>query len=194
MKKVFYPLACLAAGALVACGGQKSGSAQADQPNEVALAYSKSLKAPETDSLKLPVDENGYITIFDGKTFDGWRGYGKDKVPAKWTIEDGCIKFNGTGGGEAQDADGGDLIFAHKIMVYKGTVVHGQNDENVLEYHLWTKQWTDMLQASKFSEEKWPLAFELLNNCGGDNHEGFIGLQDHGDDVWFRNIRVKVLD
>ena len=55
MKKVFYPLACLAAGALVACGGQKSGSAQADQPNEVALAYSKSLKAPETDSLKLPV-------------------------------------------------------------------------------------------------------------------------------------------
>lgn len=87
MKKVFYPLACLAAGALVACGGQKSGSAQADQPNEVALAYSKSLKAPETDSLKLPVDENGYITIFDGKTFDGWRGYGKDKVPAKWTIE-----------------------------------------------------------------------------------------------------------
>lgn len=57
MKKVFYPLACLAAGALVACGGQKSGSAQADQPNEVALAYSKSLKAPETDSLKLPVDE-----------------------------------------------------------------------------------------------------------------------------------------
>ena len=67
-----------------------------------------------------------------------------------------------------------------KIMVYKGTVVHGQ--------------WTDMLQASKFSEEKWPLAFELLNNCGGENHEGFIGLQDHGDDVWFRNIRVKVLD
>ena len=119
MKKVFYPLACLAAGALVACGGQKSGSAQADQPNEVALAYSKSLKAPETDSLKLPVDENGYITIFDGKTFDGWRGYGKDKVPAKWTIEDGCIKFNGTGGGEAQDADGGDLIFAHKFKNFE---------------------------------------------------------------------------
>ena len=81
-----------------------------------------------------------------------------------------------------------------KIMVYKGTVVHGQNDENVLEYHLWTKQWTDLLQASKFSQDKWPLAFELLNNCGGENHEGFIGMQDHGDDVWFRNIRVKVLD
>ena len=81
-----------------------------------------------------------------------------------------------------------------KIMVYKGTVVHGQNDENVVEYHLWTPQWTEMLQASKFSQEKWPLAYELLNNCGGANREGYIGLQDHGDDVWFRNIKVKILD
>ena len=80
------------------------------------------------------------------------------------------------------------------IMVYKGTVVHGQNGENVVEYHLWTPQWTEMLQASKFSEEKWPLAYELLNNCGGENHEGYIGFQDHGDNVWFRNIRVKILD
>lgn len=76
----------------------------------------------------------------------------------------------------------------------KGTVVHGQNDQNVVEYHLWTPQWTEMLENSKFSSQKWPLAFELLNNCGGENHEGYIGLQDHGDDVWFRNIRVKVLD
>lgn len=81
-----------------------------------------------------------------------------------------------------------------KIMVYQGTIVHYQNDENVLEYHMWTPQWTDMLQASKFSQEKWPLAFELLNNCGGDEHEGYIGFQDHGNDVWYRNIRVKVLD
>lgn len=81
-----------------------------------------------------------------------------------------------------------------KILVYKGTVVHSQNGENVVEYHLWTPQWTEMLQNSKFSEEKWPLAFELLNNCGGENHEGYIGFQDHGDDVWFRNIRVKPLD
>ena len=81
-----------------------------------------------------------------------------------------------------------------KIMVYKGTVVHGQNDKNVVEYHLWTPQWTEMLEKSKFSPEKWPLAFELLNNCGGAQREGYIGFQDHGDDVWFRNIRIKVLD
>ena len=122
MKKVFYPLACcLAAGVLVSCGGQKkAGTAQEEQSaNEVALSYSKSLKAAETDSLQLPVDADGYITIFDGKTFNGWRGYGKDRVPSKWTIEDGCIKFNGSGGGEAQDGDGGDLIFAHKFKNFE---------------------------------------------------------------------------
>ena len=55
MKKVFYPLACcLAAGVLVSCSGQKkSGSAQEEQSaNEVALSYSKSLKAAEMDSLQ----------------------------------------------------------------------------------------------------------------------------------------------
>ena len=101
MKKVFYPLACccLAAGVFASCGGQKKVNAPEEQ--KVALSYSKSLKAPETDSLNLTVDKDGYITIFDGETFNGWRGYGKDRVPSKWTIEDGCIKFNGSGGGEA---------------------------------------------------------------------------------------------
>ena len=82
-----------------------------------------------------------------------------------------------------------------KIMVYKGTVVHGQNGTNVLEYHLWTPKWTQMLQDSKFAQGgDFPYAFNLLNNMGGENHQGYIGLQDHGDDVWYRNIRIKLMD
>ena len=65
MKKVFYPLACccLAAGVFASCGGQKKANAPEEQ--KVALTYSKSLKAAETDSLNLPVDENGYINLTD---------------------------------------------------------------------------------------------------------------------------------
>lgn len=284
MRKLFLlSIIFITAGLMVACGGKTKQTEE-----ETVIPEYVVLDNPQVDLNDFEVDEDGYIVLFDGETFNGWRAYGKDVIPGKWTIEDGTIKFNGSGGGEAQDGDGGDIIFSHqfknfelelewkvskggnsgifylaqevetkdpnsgeprmepiyisspeyqvldnenhpdaklgkdgnrqsaslydmipadpqnskpygewnkaRIMVYKGTVVHGQNDENVLEYHLWTQQWTDMLQASKFSEKAWPLAFELLNNCGGENHQGYIGLQDHGDDVWYRNIRIKILD
>ena len=70
-----------------------------------------------------------------------------------------------------------------EIIVYKGTVVHKQNGENVLEYHLWTPEWNKMVAGSKFP---------ALNKDWADvAKKGYIGLQDHGDDVWFRNIKIK---
>lgn len=80
-----------------------------------------------------------------------------------------------------------------KIIVKGNLVQHFQNGVKVVEYTIGTKEWTELLQKSKFSEDKWPLAFSLLNNVGGDSKSGLIGLQDHGDDVWYRNITVKEL-
>lgn len=80
-----------------------------------------------------------------------------------------------------------------KIVVKNGKVTHYQNGVKVLSYQLWGEEWINLLQSSKFSEKNWPLAFELLKNCGGDGHKGYFGFQDHGDEVWYRNIRVKVL-
>ncbi len=77
-----------------------------------------------------------------------------------------------------------------KIKVDNGTVTHYQNGEQVVQYTIGTPEWTALLRNSKFSQEKWPLAFELLNKVG---QPGFIGLQDHRDDVWYRNIRLKIL-
>jgi len=71
-----------------------------------------------------------------------------------------------------------------KITVYQGTVVHWMNGENVLEYHLWTDDWKAMCADSKFKD--WP---DFINTA----EEGYIGLQDHGNDVWFRNIKIKEL-
>ena len=71
-----------------------------------------------------------------------------------------------------------------KILVYDGTVVHYMNGEAVLEYHLWTQDWKEMCANSKF--KNWP---DFINTAS----EGYIGLQDHGNDVWFRNIKIKEL-
>jgi hypothetical protein len=72
-----------------------------------------------------------------------------------------------------------------EIMVYKGTVIHKQNGEVVVEYHLWTEDWNAMVADSKFPG--------LNPDWANVAKEGYIGIQDHGDDVWFRNISIKEL-
>ena len=58
---------------------------------------------------------------------------------------------------------------------------------------LWSSEWKAMLDDSKFSEEKWPESYPYMINAGGDKREGYIALQDHGTEFWFRNIRLKEL-
>ena len=72
-----------------------------------------------------------------------------------------------------------------EIMVYRGTVVHKQNGEQVLEYHLWTEDWNKMVADSKFPG--------LNPDWANVPETGYIALQDHGDDVWFRSIKIKEL-
>ncbi len=81
-----------------------------------------------------------------------------------------------------------------RIIVKDGKVMHWLNEIKVVEYSFIGQQWIDLLQSGKFGQTKWPLAFEVMKNCGGNDHKGYIGLQDHGDDVWFRNIRIKFSD
>lgn len=72
-----------------------------------------------------------------------------------------------------------------EIICFKGTVVHKQNGETVVEYHLWTDDWKALVADSKFPA--------LNENFANVAEEGFIALQDHGDDVFFKNIKIKEL-
>lgn len=239
---------------------------------EYAQKYTQ-LEKPQVDLSTFKKDKNGYITLFDGTSFDGWRGYGRDAVTDKWVLDDGAMKFD-----SQKSGTGGDIIFSHrfknyelelewkiaqngnsgilyliqevpgqspaasspeaqvldneghpdaklgkdgnrksmslydlipavpqnaksygkwnkaKIRIENGKVTHYQNGKKVVEYTLWTPEWIKMLDNSKFNVNGWTDAYYLMTNAGGVNREGYIGFQDHGDDVWFRNIKVKMLD
>ena len=233
----------------------------------VSIAFFSCTSTKTTlNSLSKEESKDGTILLFDGKTTDMWRGYGKTDFPKGWVIEDNAIKCIGSGKGEA--GQGGDIITKEKfgnfeltlewkiseggnsgifylaqeiagdpiwksapemqvldnakhpdakmgvdgnrqagslydlipakpqnakpagewnkvkIVVYKGTVVHYQNGVQVLEYHLWTDDWKKMCANSKFKD---------FTNFVNTAAEGYIGLQDHGDDVWYRNIKIKKL-
>jgi len=289
MKKISYFLSIVAIASLsVACKSKTEvidPKLTVENEFETLIPATKETPAfvlvnrPQVNLDEFQKDENGYIVLFDGETFTGWRGYNRDDMPGKWIIEDGTMKIRGSGQGEAHTEDGGDIIFAHKfknfellfdwkvadgsnsgvfylareikgepiwisspeyqildnighadaqlgiagnrqsaslydmipavpqnanpvgewnqggVLVFKGTVVHKQNGKNVVEYHLWTPKWNEMVANSKFKPGgDYPLAYFLLTNLGGEEREGYIGLQDHGDDVWFKNIRIKILD
>ena len=70
-----------------------------------------------------------------------------------------------------------------RIVVNGAHVEHWLNGEKVVEYELWSDKWKAEVAASKFKE--WPTY--------GMSKSGLIALQDHGADVAFKNIKIKVL-
>ena len=70
-----------------------------------------------------------------------------------------------------------------RIKVKDGHVEHYLNGEKVVEYDLWSPEWNEMIAKSKFAD--W--------DAYGQARKGYIGLQDHGNQISFRNIRIKRL-
>lgn len=71
-----------------------------------------------------------------------------------------------------------------RIIARADNVEHWINGERVVAYTLRSEDWNRRLAASKFSTMP----------DFGTRAAGHIAFQDHGDDVWFRNIRVRTLD
>ena len=210
-------------------------------------------------------ENEAWEVLFDGSSFDAWKGYLTDEVPETWKIEDGALTFyppenrpegasynivtrkeftsfalslewriteKGNSGifwavvedeqypeayqtgpeiqvldnvGHPDNSDASHQAGALYDMVAPSedvtktpgewnhcvlTVDYGKNqgsvmlnDVKIVEFTPSGEAWEAMVANSKFAD--WP-GFAKTNT-------GKIGLQDHGDIVSFRNIKIKEL-
>ena len=211
--------------------------------------------------------KDGWVLLFNGKDFTGWRQCNGTEMPKNWILEDNAMKvFTGEGKTPGSGANG-DVVYGVKkfknfelsidwkaskgansgiffnvrevpgqpvyyaapeiqvldnvdatdnkvashlagslydmiaadpktvhpagewntivIKMENGKVTHTQNGVKVVEYTMWTPEWDAAVANSKF--KSFPGWTE------GISKEGFIGLQDHGYPVWFRNIKIREL-
>ena len=70
-----------------------------------------------------------------------------------------------------------------RIIFTSNNVEHWLNDTKVLSFIPWTEQWYEKRNSGKW--DNFP--------DYGKYKKGYIGLQDHGSNLWFRNIKIKKL-
>jgi len=70
-----------------------------------------------------------------------------------------------------------------KIVVNKGKVEHWLNGVKVVEYQILSPDWEEKLKASKF------VGYPQF----GRATKGYIGIQDHGHTMDYRNIKIRPL-
>ena len=70
-----------------------------------------------------------------------------------------------------------------RIRVQDNRIEHWLNGVRVVESTRGSERWDALIANSKFAD--W--------HGFGTAEEGYIALQDHGDRVWYRNIRIRRL-
>jgi hypothetical protein len=70
-----------------------------------------------------------------------------------------------------------------RLISNKGHLEFWLNGNKQVETEMFTPAWEAMIKTSKFKDMP----------DFGKFHKGRISLQDHGDMVWYRNIKIKTL-
>lgn len=78
------------------------------------------------------------------------------------------------------DPDGWNEV---RIRLVNGKGTHWFNGQKVAEYEIGSDEWNERVAKSKFA--KWEGFAETA--------KGHIGLQDHGAEVAFRNVKIRVI-
>lgn len=223
--------------------------------------------AQDVNKLTPKEKKAGWVLLFNGKDFSGWRQCNGTAMPANWIIEDNAMKVIVGKGKNPGEGSNGDILYGEKkfrnfelsidwkaskmansgiffdvrevpgkpiyyaapevqvldndnatdnkiashlagslydmiaadpktvhpagqwntivIKVKNGKVEHIQNGVKVVTYTLWTPEWDKLVENSKFKD--------FPGFTEGISKEGYIGLQDHGYPVWFRNIKIREL-
>lgn len=213
-------------------------------------------------SLEAQQKSKGFVSLFDGKTLQGWHTYGKTFTGKGWKVEDGAIHFDP----KSKQDDSGDLVtdkeYGNFHLKIDWKVAPGSNsgilfhiNEDAAKYNqtystgpemqvidndghpdgkIIKHRAGDLYDLVKSSSEpvkpvgQWNTA-EIISNKGklefilngikivsttqfdenwktlianskfakwagfGIFKTGKISLQDHGEEVWFRNVMIKEL-
>lgn len=196
-NKTNFPSAWVVEDGTLRCKGEQSRG-EVGKADGGDIVYSKQLFSNFDLRLEWKIAESGNSGIFYlGKEVSGWPIY---KTALEMQILDNKKNPDSFRGKDGNRKAGSlyDLIPAKpqntrpagewnsvEIICLQGKVVHRQNGVKVVEYELWTPGWKALVSKSKF-----PGLNPEWENIA---KEGVIGLQDHGDDVWFRNIKIRVL-
>ncbi len=109
------------------------------------------------------VDNEGHP---DGKVFKHQAGDLYDLIPAKVKAANAPLEWN-----------------HYRIKCVNGKLEVYLNKQLVISTQLWDDAWKQLVANSKFKNLSDFAAYR----------SGRIGLQDHGNNVWFRNIKIREL-
>jgi len=233
----------------------------------LSLLVSLSSFSQELNKLSKQEKKDGWVLLFNGKNFDGWRQCNGTEMPKNWVIDKDAMKIFTAEGKSPGQGSNGDVVYGTKkfknfelsvdwnagkmgnsgifynvrevpgqpiffaspevqildnvdatdnkvdthlagslydmvacdpktvkpsgswntivIRVKDGQVTHTMNGVKVVSYTLWTPEWDALVAKSKFK------TFPGFQE--GISKEGYIGLQDHGYPIWFRNIKIREL-
>ncbi|MCX6239459.1 MAG: DUF1080 domain-containing protein [Bacteroidia bacterium] len=196
-NKTNFPAAWVVEDGTLRCRGEASRG-EAGKADGGDLIYSKRLFSDFDLRLEWKISEAGNSGIFYlAKEVAGWPIYksglemqilDNEKHPDSFRGKDGNRKAGSLYDlipAKPQNARPVGEWNSIEIVCYHGKVVHRQNGAVVLEYELWTPEWNSLVSSSKFPG--------MNPDWANIAKEGVIGLQDHGNDVWFRNIKIRVL-